>query len=298
MDKTDNPLLSGAASFLGVAPDAKPTDVLISPTFKPASDAFDEDETVRRRARGIAAAKNLFSTDVSKLDDAQLSGLYQATAKALFDIEDTDGKVAFGKKAGKPRQNIELLRQFCRGDYKVIQDDEYQSWAQMDEEQKFRYALEKEGTRNKVKSYIGGERGAGLLENLAAGAQYSGIGLPPGAMSVARQTTGNDKLEQDAQTVLMESARRSNYETLTPEEKAAYRADVIDDYDKKLSKRQALATYLAMKDGLSDRASMLLAKAFNTGSVDVDEMEALKPLDRDRAYTALSISRPPRGGVN
>lgn len=261
-----------------------------NPEFKPFSNDFTEEEALNRRARAIAAAKNLFQTDISKLDDAQVSGLYQATARALFQIEDPDGKVAFGKKAGDARTNVGLLRDFCKGNYKLIQDDEYESWRAMDEEQRFRYALENESPENKTKSNLGGQRGAGLAETLGTGGMYSGVGLPAGAMATARMLAG-DNVEEDANAQWNELARRSNYDSLTPEEQAVYRRDVIDDYEKKLSKRQVLATYLAMTDGLSDRASTLLAKAYNTGTVDVEAMEALPQRERDRAYTALSIMR-------
>ena len=265
-------------------------DTTDNPEFKPFTNDFTEEEALNRRARAIAATKNLFQTDISKLDDAQVSGLYQATARALFQIEDPDGKVAFDKKAGDARTNVGLLRDFCKGNYKLIQDDEYETWRAMDEEQKFRYALENESKSNKAKSNLGGQRGAGLAETLATGGMYSGVGLPAGAMATARMFAG-PKVEEDANAQWNELARRSNYESLTPEEQAVYRKDVIDDYEKKLSKRQVLATYLAMTDGLSDRASTLLAKAYNTGTVDVEAMETLPQKERDQAYTALSIMR-------
>ncbi len=265
-------------------------DTTDNPQFKPFTNDFTEEESLKRRARAIAASKNLFQTDISKLDDAQVSGLYQATARALFQIEDPDGKIAFGKKSGDARTNVGLLRDFCKGNYKLIQDDEYETWRAMDEEQRFRYALENEAAENKAKSNLGGQRGAGLMETLATGSMYSGVGLPAGAMATARKLAG-PKVEEDANAQWNELARRSNYESLTPEEQAVYRKDVIEDYEKKLSKRQVLATYLAMTDGLSDRASTLLAKAYNTGTVDIEAMETLPQKERDQAYTALSIMR-------
>ena len=246
-----------------------------NPEFKPFTNDFTEEEALKRRARAIAASKNLFQTDISRLDDAQVSGLYQATARALFQIEDPDGKVAFGKKAGDARTNVGLLRDFCKGNYKLIQDDEYESWRAMDEEQKFRYALEHEGAENKAKSYF--QRRGLSISDLA------GAGMPGAQFGNVFQNAaapGRDEV-----------LRKQNYENLTPEEQAVYRKDVIEDYKKKLSKRQVLATYLAMTDGLSDRASTLLAKAYNTGTVDVEAMEALPQKERDQAYTALSIMR-------
>ena len=265
MDTTDNPEFK---PFTG-----DPADE--TPEFKPFTNDFTEEEALKRRARAIAASKNLFRTDISKLDDAQVSGLYQATARALFQIEDPDGKVAFGKKAGDARTNVGLLRDFCKGNYKLIRDDEYETWRAMDEEQRFRHALENEGAENKAKSYF--QRRGLSISDLA------GAGMP-GAQF------GN-VLQNAAAPGRDEVLRKQNYENLTPEEQAVYRKDVIEDYEKKLSKRQVLATYLAMTDGLSDRASMLLAKAYNTGTVDVKAMEALPQKERDQAYTALSIMR-------
>lgn len=255
-------------------------------------DAFDERTANERSARARASARMLFGTDVSKLDEAGASALYQSVTEGLFGISDEDGTVAFGKRASKdPRANIDMLRRFVRGEYSLIEDPEYTKWKAMDEEAKFRYALENETVLgSKLGSYMKGERGAGFWENLRGGAGMSIPGLPAGAVAFQPKAIR----EQNAE-LAKESARRSNYDTLTDEEKAQYRADVIGDYDEKLSRRQTLATFLKFANGLSDRAGYLLAKSFNDGTVDPNVETLVGPdgdtTERDRVYAAFSLMR-------
>lgn len=263
-------------------------DTLVrQPSFAGGTDEFNDQTRKERKARFKASADMLFSTDVSKLDDAGASALYQSVTEGMFGLPDEDGSVAFGKRASKdPRANIEMLRKFVKGDYTLIEDPEYTKWRQMDDEAKFKYAMENETTGNKFRSYMKGERGAGFWENLRGGAGMSIVGLPAGA--VAFQP---DYIRDQNEKIAMESARRSNYETLTDEEKEKYRADVVADYDEKLSRRQTLATFLQFAHGLSDRAGYLLAKSFNDGTPDAANIEGLPEDERDRVYAAFSLMR-------
>lgn len=263
-------------------------DTLVrQPSFAGGTDEFNDQTRKERKARFKASADMLFSTDVSKLDDAGASALYQSVTEGMFGLPDEDGSVAFGKRASKdPRQNIDMLRKFVKGDYALIEDPEYTKWRQMDDEAKFKYALENETTGNKLRSYMKGERGAGFWGNMRGGVGMSIVGLPAGA--VAFQP---DYIRAQNEEIAMESARRSNYETLTDEEKEKYRADVIGDYDEKLSRRQTLATFLQFAHGLSDRAGYLLAKSFNDGTPDAANIEGLPEDERDRVYAAFSLMR-------
>ena len=271
---SENNLLAGAQTFLGMPSDTVPPQMADAPQFRPGTDDFTDEEQTRRRAGMQAAAQVLFRTDISKLDDDAVGGLYRASAKALFGIEDPDGTVAFGRKrAGDARHNVELLRQFCKGDYSLIRDPEYDAWRAMDEEQKFRHALENESKSAKVKGNLEGKRGASLWEMLA----LAGTSGSPDSMLPPH-------IRADIQ-------RRMDYDKLTPEEQEVYRRDVIGRYDRKIAKEQVLATYLAAKEGMSDRAAELLANSYNRGEVDVDAVAALSDEDRDRFYTALSVMR-------
>lgn len=247
------------------------------PSFAVGTDDFDDPTKKERRARFKASADMLFSTDVSKLDDAGASALYQSVTEGLFGLPDEDGTVAFGKRASKdPRTNIDMLRKFVKGDYTLIEDPEYTKWRQMDEDAKFQYAREQETTGNKIKSNLKGERGFGISE-------LAGAGMPGAQFGNVFQ---NMEAPNKSDVI-----RRTQYETLTDEEKAAYRADVIGDYEEKLSRRQTLATFLQFAHGLSDRAGYLLAKSFSDGTPDAANIEGLPEDERDRVYAAFSLMR-------
>ena len=246
-----------------------------APTFKGASDDFDQRTKDERRARSSASADMLFSTDISKLDDSGAAALYQSVTEGLFGMADEDGSMAFGRRASKdPRANIDMLRRFVRGEYSLIEDPEYARWRQMDDEAKFRYALENESTGAKVKSYLKGERGSTPLEDVSMLGDMPAFG-PAADYELKRRS---------------EIQRRQNYEGLDDEEKAKYRADVVSDFDKKLSRRQTLATFLRVSNGLSDRAGYLLAKSFADGRPD-ENVETLPEDERDRVYAAFSMMR-------
>ena len=247
------------------------------PSFAGGTDDFDERTKKERQARFKASADMLFSTDVSKLDDAGASALYQSVTEGLFGIPDEDGTVAFGKRATKdPRANIDMLRKFVKGDYTLIEDPEYTKWRQMDEDAKFQYAREQETIGNKIKSNLKGERGFSIIE-------LAGAGMPGAQFGNVFQ---NMEAPNKSDVI-----RRTQYETLTDEEKAAYRADVIGDYEEKLSRRQTLATFLQFAHGLSDRAGYLLAKSFRDGTPDAANIEGLPEDERDRVYAAFSLMR-------
>ena len=286
--KTDN-LTAGADNFTGMPADVS-SDNGTHDIFANGSNDFADEEKARRRAQKKAAAETLFRTDISKMDDAAVAGFYTSCARGLFGIEDPDGKVAFGKRAGDARANVGLLRDFCNGNYSVIRDQEYDKWAEMDEEQKFRYALEHEGAAAKTKGWLEGNRGATLKE-------LAGAGMPGAQFGNVFQNMAAPNRD--------ETIRRVKYENLTPEEQQTYRADVIGRYEDKLSKRQVLATYLAATQDMSDRTAALLADTYNRiqkqdrsnpyfydkGTIDVDAVEALPDDEKDRFYTALSIMR-------
>lgn len=237
-------------------------------------DTFDERTARERSARAQASARMLFATDVTKLDDTGASALYQSVAEGLFGLPDEDGSVAFGKRASKdPRQNIDMLRKFVKGDYSLIEDPEYTKWREMDDEQKFQHAMENETAGNSLRSFFKGERGPSAVEAVTHA-------LTPAIMKVGPLATQAEK----------ETQRKMRYEDLTDEEKAQYRADVVADYDEKLSRRQTLATFLSFSQGLSDRAGWLLAKSFADGVPDTN-IETLPEDERDRVYSAFSLMR-------
>lgn len=249
------------------------------------TDAFDERTARERRARAQVSAQMLFGTDVSKLDDVGASALYQSVTEGLFGLPDEDGSVAFGKRASKdPRANIDMLRRFVKGEYSLIEDPEYTKWREMDDDAKFKYALEHETTGNMAKSKLKGERGTNPLVAMAAG-DMSSYAIP--WTEEQRQGQEIDRKRRG------DAIRNSFYDSMDEDKKAAYRADVVADYDKKLSRRQTLATFLSFSQGLSDRASHLLAKSFADGTPD-SNIETLPEDERDRVYSAFSLMRGDR----
>jgi hypothetical protein len=262
---------------MGVAPKVETTPKLPSFTQKGAGDEFSEKTAKERRARFNASADMLFSTDLAKLSDIGAAALYQSVTEGMFGMADTDGSMAFGKRAAKDMQgNLELLRRFVKGEYNLIEDPEYTKWREMDEEAKFQYALKNEKFfGDTMGSLLKGERGPSTMELITHA-------LTPAPMKLGPLRT---EMERETQ-------RKMRYEDLTEEEKAAYRADVIGDYDEKLSRRQTLATFLQYSEGLSDRASYLLAKSFNEGQLDVANIRTLeKKEERDRVYSAFKLMR-------
>ena len=260
----------GAGNGLSYTPIAR------DPQFKAGTDELSPIGEADRAARYRAASEMLFNYNVDKLDDIGLSALYQSVTKAMFGIEDRDGSVAFGKRASKkPRENIDMLRRFVKGEYNLIEDPEYTEWKALDEEAKFRYALENESFSNKTKSTFKGERGFGIFE-------LAGAGMPGAQFGNAFQNAAAPNRS--------DVIRRTDYESLTGEEKQKYRDDVISDYEKKLSRRQTLATYLQFASNLSDKAAYLLAESFQKGTPDIN-VEMLDPDERDRVYSAFSLMR-------
>lgn len=243
-------------------------------------DSFDDKTRKERASVFRAAAQELFRTDVTKLDDAGAWGLYHAVTESMFGLADEDGSVAFGKRAAKdPRQNIDMLRRFVKGEYTLIEDPEYTKWREMNDEEKFKYALENEKASNALKSHLKGERGVSLAESAWIGAVSAGTG-----------TWGGGPADEEQKDALKDISRRMDYDSMTDEEKEKYRADVVADYDEKLSRRQTLATFLQFSQGLSDRASWMLAKSFNDGVPD-SNIETLPEDERDRVYSAFSLMR-------
>lgn len=283
-------LLSNVRARLGVDKGGlKYPTYVAPPSFKPGTNDLDDKSALTRRARFIASGEMLFKTDLSTLDDTGASALYEVVTEGMFGLKDSDGQMAFGKRAKKnPRENLEMLRRFVKGEYNLIEDPEYTKWREMDEEGKFRYALENEPKSSKIRSYVLGERGAGLLEHANAVSSVGPKVMGPGALIADFFTPKKEKERKEH--VFREAARRSKYDNLNDEEKAAYRADVIGDYEKNLSRRQTLATYLQFASNLSDKAAYYLAESFQKGTPDIN-VEMLDPEERDRVYSAFSLMR-------
>ena len=232
----------------------------------------------RERALAEASVRMLFATDVSKLDDAGVKGLYQSVTEGVWGMPDAEGAF-FGKRGSATdfRRNVDLLRQFFKGNYKLAEDPEAEEFRRKTWDEKFRYALEHETAGNALASTVGGERGATLGEMvfLSVAAGNDGMTLPP---------PGGDPNAEARREV----SRKMNYETMTPEEKRKYEADVIGDYERKLAKREPLYTYVRMAADLSDEGAYILAKSYNDGALDVPNIMGLPEDEQAKVMTTYA----------
>ena len=89
-------------------------------------------------ARSKASVELLFRTDLSQLDEAGVKGLYQSVTEGVFGMPDTTGRF-FGKRGSATdfRHNVDLLRAFFRGQYRLAEDPEAEEFRKMSWEEKF-----------------------------------------------------------------------------------------------------------------------------------------------------------------
>ena len=185
----------------------------VSPLAAFKDNTFTPEEKKKRMLRRESALRVLFTSDVENMTPEFAAGFYRSVHRNLVGLEDPDGSVAFGsRKSDDPKKNIEMLKQFCLGDHKVISSPERRAWMEMTWDQKFKYALEHETTGNKIGSNLEGNRGSTIFEMAGAGM--------PGAQF------GNVVQNADAPNKA-DIVRRTQYESMTPEEKRQYEADVI-----------------------------------------------------------------------
>ena len=121
-----NLLPNDTREFLGLGNGTTYNSYVTPPSFNEPDGMLTDKSASERKARFQASAEMLFKTDLSKLDDVGVSGLYQCVTEGMFGLKDTDGQIAFGKRASKnPRENIDMLRRFVKGEYNLIEDPEY-----------------------------------------------------------------------------------------------------------------------------------------------------------------------------
>ena len=250
----------------------------VSPLAAFKDNTFTPEEKKKRTLRRESALRVLFTSDVENMTPEFAAGFYQSVHRNLVGLEDPDGSVAFGnRKSDNPKKNIEMLKQFCLGDHKVISSPERRAWIEMTWDQKFKYALEHETAGNAIGSHLKGDRGVSIGEMVAAGAQSGASAFSP--------TEGHPtEIQKDV-------SRRLDYESMTPEEKRQYEADVIRDYDERLLKDNRLAAYLELTADLSDKAKWLVAKGLNDGECDMDALRQLRGAEPERALTAIKMAR-------
>ena len=250
----------------------------VSPLAAFKDNTFTPEEKKKRTLRRESALRVLFTSDIENMTPEFAAGFYRSVHRNLIGLEDPDGSVAFGsRKSDDPKKNIEMLKQFCLGDHKVISSPERRAWMEMTWDQKFKYALEHETAGNAIGSHLKGDRGVSLGEMVAAGAQSGASAFSPA--------------EGQPTEIQKDVSRRLDYESMTPEEKRKYEADVIRDYDERLLKDNRLAAYLELTADLSDKAKWLVAKGLNDGECDMDALRQLRGAEPERALTAIKMAR-------
>ena len=274
--------------FLKIKPSVDPTDIAAArreseelPVFgalPTESEREAQMEAFRRRRANLAraAAEMVFTKDIDTMGEDARAGLFRAATKAIYGFEDMDGRVSFGKKAGDMKSNLERLRLFLKGDYSQIEDEDVTKWRSLsgaDEETRFRHAdkhLKGKGSRNWY-------NGPSLIELAGAGmpgAQYGNIMLNASAPTKGAAT------------------RKMRYETMNAKEKAAFRADTIARYERQIASANPLSMFLKTSAGISDEAAWILAKCYQSGNVDVKDIEAIRDgKEREKVLTALSMMR-------
>ena len=281
------------------------------PTFGRATDggvdvhAFDARTLAERRARFMASAQMLMRTDDSGLTDAGAAALYRSATEGMFGIADADGTAVFGSRASSdPRANIALLRKVVAGDLDLIEDPEYVKYKALDEEGRYRYAIEHESASATAKRWFKGTSGAvhdgkgaerevkaapSFWERLDAAMAMTGP-VSPGMAMDPSVVVGRTRA---AARKISDVSGRERYEDMSDEQKAAHRKAVTDAFEERLARRQTLATFLSCANGMSDEGATLLLEAYRTGKVP-DDIWALPESDVAGFLTALSAMRGDR----
>ncbi|MBQ6915884.1 MAG: hypothetical protein IJQ65_09185 [Kiritimatiellae bacterium] len=240
-----------------------------------------------RRAVAAASARRLVRTDPATLTDVGKRALYRSVTKGIFGIDDADG-VLFDR-SGDVDANLAKLRKFVDGDLNAVKMPEQTAWESIDPaDEEARYRAAEAGLKSGAKSRMAwkgetaGGRGPGFWRMLWSGMQ-----------TAAAQEQGffGDGMMDAAIADNAETVRRTNYESLTDEEKAKWRKATIAEYERQLAKASPVAAFLSATHDMTDTAAGLLARSFETGDVDRDELKALSDAEQEKVLTALALMR-------
>lgn len=241
----------------------------------------------RDLAKAVAARRVLLETDVDSMTPEAQWGFYQSVTKNMFPyrMPDMDGTACFGPRASSdPRENIELLRRFARGENTLDSEEDKEFDAAAAEDAKdgdnlrqFEIAQKRleQGAKNRM--FWNGSRPGGIFDWMSV----IGISNEVGATGVGG-------------TGLEEGVRRLDYDTMSPEDKKAYRDATVGEFMRKRAGRSKVASLMRMTRTLSDRAGDILATAVATGDIDRD---SFAKLDRDEQMQVSAAVNAVRGGL-
>ena len=281
----------GGADVPSSVPPANDAEASQLPAIDTDAGADEEEkrEETRRMRRAVAAAsaRRLVRTDPATLTDVGKRALYRSVTKGIFGVDDAAG--VFFDRSGNVDANLAKLRKFVDGDLNAVKTPEQTAWESIDPaDEEARYRAAEAGLKSGAKSRMAwkgetaGGRGPGFWRMLWSGMQ-----------TAAAQEQGffGDGMMDAAIADNAETVRRTNYESLTDEEKAKWRKATIAEYERQLAKASPVAAFLSATHDMTDTAAGLLARSFETGDVDRDELKALSDAEQEKVLTALALMR-------
>ena len=237
----------------------------------------NEDEAARMKiARKIAAAQLLRQTDYRQLDDAGRTALFRSCASNMAGMNVMEPQEMFGRRAvADMAGNLDLLRRFADGEWQLVEDPDAEEWQAKKaegEEAAAKFADEKLGGAQEYKEMMG---------DLPA---LAGAGMPGAQFGNFMQNAAAPNREDTIR-------RHSGYDSLTDEEKAEWRRNRIEAYDRKMAIGSPVATFLKMTGGLDDNAKHLVEKAWRTGELTRDDLKGYDETAKRQILGAVDLMR-------
>ena len=257
----------------------------VNPYANLLGEAVEEDAEKRHVARIRASVRLLRETDDTRLDDIGKTALFRSVASGIAGLHVHNPSEIFGRRATADiGGNIELLRRLTRGEWDLLDDPDVAEWRKVraeGDEAAAKYANEK------MSDWTGGSPAdfgdfAGRIPELA------GAGMPGaqfGNVMQNMEAPGRD-----------DAIRRSaGYDALTDEEKAKWRRERIDAYERKLARGGSpVGWFMRMTGGLDDNAKSMVERAWRTGELKREELERYGEKDQKRILGAVSMMRGDR----
>ena len=233
----------------------------------------------RGAMRQMAAARLLMQTDERKLDDAGRGALFRVAASGIAGMDVVDPKEMFGRRASEDMgANIDLLRRLVKGEYDLLDDPAVAEWRKVKEQGE-------EAAAKYADAKIGGNKDAGHMK--------WGFIAAAGAAVAARNGAAWQNIQPSVEDMNCEVAK-TNYDSLDEEGKAKWRKERIEDYERRLSVGNPVASFLKMTGGLDDRAKWIVQKAYRTGELGREELKDYSEKERDQILAAVSLMRGDR----
>lgn len=230
----------------------------------------------RDLSRLLAARRVLLETDVDAMSPEAQAGFLESVTRNMFGVPDLDGTKCFGSRASdKPRENIEMLRRFARGENTLDSDEDKEFDAAAAEDAKdgdnlrqFEIAQKRIGQGAKNRMFWSNARPGGLLDWIDAWI-----------------------LNEGDEDELKEAFDKLDYRTMEEEDQKRYRDATIGEFLRQRASRSQVAAIMRMTNGMSDRAGDILVNAVATGDIDRGAFERLDGDEQVRVASAVNAVR-------